>query len=354
MAKAEYFVWSVPENMTWNYFEKEFGNTTGMPPIGEDSRPCERFAITNRQALVIFYALVTLLSLLGNSLVMLVILPRRRSCSVTDVYMLNLAIADLLFSLTLPFWAVSKLKGWIFGTPLCKMVSLLKETNFFSGILLLACISVDRYLAIVHATSTLAQKRHLVKFVCLGVWALSLILSLPFSIFRQEYKPQNSETVCYEVLGEATAGFRIMLRGLSHVFGFLLPLLVMLVCYGFTLRMLCKARMGQKHRAMWVIFAVVLVFLLCSLPYNLALLSDTLLGAGAIEDTCKRRSDIDQALYVTEILGFSHSCLNPIIYAFVGQNFRHELLRILVSCGLVRKEFLTRRRATFHTSLTSC
>lgn len=340
--------------MTWDHFEKEFGNTTRMPLIGEDARPCERVAITNRQALVIFYALVTLLSFLGNSIVMLVILSRRSCCSVTDVYLLNLAIADLLFSLTLPFWAVSKLKGWTFGTPLCKMVSLLKEANFFSGILLLACISVDRYLAIVHATNTLAQKRHLVKFVCLGVWALSLILSLPFSIFRQEYKPPNSETICYDVLGEATTSFRLMLRGLSHTFGFLLPLLVMLVCYGFTLRMLFKARMVQKHRAMWVIFAVVLVFLLCCLPYNLALLTDTLLGARLIEDTCERRGDIDQALYVTEILGFSHSCLNPIIYGFVGQNFRHELLKILVNCGLVRKEFLTHHRVTFHTSLTNC
>ncbi|XP_051009677.1 C-X-C chemokine receptor type 1-like [Acomys russatus] len=354
MAKAEYFFWTAPDNMTWYDFEKEFENITGMPPTGDYFSPCKRVPITNRQTLLVFYALVSLLSLLGNSLVMLVILHRRRSCSVTDVYILNLAIADLLFSMTLPFWAVSKLKGWIFGTPLCKMVSLLKEVNFFSGILLLACISVDRYLAIVHATRTLAQKRHLVKFICLGIWVLSLILSLPFSIFRQAYKPYGSEIICYEVLGEATTNFRLMLRGLSHTFGFLLPLLIMLVCYGLTLRTLFKARMGKKHRAMWVIFAVVFVFLYCCLPYNLVLLSDTLLGAHLIEDTCKRRGDIDQALYITEILGFSHSCLNPIIYAFVGQNFRHEFLKILVNCGLVRKEFLAQHRVAFHTSLTVC
>ncbi|EDL00308.1 C-X-C chemokine receptor type 1 isoform X1 [Mus musculus] len=349
MAEAEYFIWTNPEGD----FEKEFGNITGMLPTGDYFIPCKRVPITNRQALVVFYALVSLLSLLGNSLVMLVILYRRRTRSVMDVYVLNLAIADLLFSLTLPFLAVSKLKGWIFGTPLCKMVSLLKEFNFFSGILLLACISVDRYLAIVHATRTLARKRYLVKFVCVGIWGLSLILSLPFAIFRQAYKPFRSGTVCYEVLGEATTDFRMTLRGLSHIFGFLLPLLTMLVCYGLTLRMLFKTHMRQKHRAMGVIFAVVLVFLLCCLPYNLVLLSDTLLGAHLIEDTCERRNDIDQALYITEILGFSHSCLNPIIYAFVGQNFRHEFLKILANHGLVRKEVLTHRRVAFHTSLTA-
>uniref|UniRef100_A0A8C2QL98 C-X-C chemokine receptor type 1 n=1 Tax=Cricetulus griseus TaxID=10029 RepID=A0A8C2QL98_CRIGR len=341
MAKTEYFYWVAPDNMTWDDFEKDFGTSTRMPPTGDYFSPCKRVPISNTKALVVFYALVSLLSLLGNSLVMLVILYRRRSCSVTDVYMLNLALADLLFSLTLPFWAVSKLKGWIFGTPLCKMISLLKEVNFFSGTLLLACISVDRYLAIVHATGTLTQKRHLVKFICLGIWGLSLILSLPFAIFRQAYKPYGSGTICYEVLGEATTYFRIILRGLSHMFGFLLPLLIMLFCYGSTLRTLFKARMGQKHRAMRVIFAVVLVFLLCWLPYNLVLFSDTLLGTHLIEDTCKRRNDIDQALYITEILGFSHSCLNPIIYAFIGQNFHHEFLKMLVNCGLIRKEFLT-------------
>ncbi|XP_076786624.1 C-X-C chemokine receptor type 1 [Arvicanthis niloticus] len=349
MAKAEYFIWTNPEGD----FEKEFANITitGVPPSGDYFSPCKRIPITNRQALLVFYALVSLLSLLGNSLVMLVILYRRRTRSVTDVYVLNVAIADLLFSLTLPFLAVSKLKGWIFGTPLCKMVSLLKEVNFFSGILLLACISVDRYLAIVHATRTLARKRYLVKFVCVGIWGLSLILSLPFAVFRQVYKPYRSETVCYEVLGEATTDFRITLRGLSHIFGFFLPLLIMLVCYGLTLRTLFKARMGQKHRAMWVIFAVVLVFLLCCLPYNLVLLSDTLLGAHLIEDTCERRNAIDQALYITEILGFSHSCLNPVIYAFVGQNFRHEFLKILANRGLVRKEVLTHHRVAFHTTI---
>lgn len=95
----------------------------------------------NRYAVVVIYALVFLLSLLGNSLVMLVILYSRASCSVTDVYLLNLAMADLLFSLTLPIWATSKAKGWIFGTPLCKVVSLLKEFNFCSGILLLAALA---------------------------------------------------------------------------------------------------------------------------------------------------------------------------------------------------------------------
>ncbi|XP_008568978.1 PREDICTED: C-X-C chemokine receptor type 1 [Galeopterus variegatus] len=335
----------------WFGSNYDFLNFTGLPPVEEDVRPCRRDIETlNKYIVVVIYALVFLLSVLGNSLVMLVILYNKVSRSVTDVYLLNLAIADLLFALTLPIWATSKAKGWIFGTPLCKVVSLLKEVNFYSGILLLACISVDRYLAIVHATRTLTQKRHLVKFICLGIWSLSVILSLPLFLFRQAFPLYDSRLVCYEVLGSNTAKWRMVLRILPHTFGFVLPLLVMLFCYGFTLRTLFKAHTGQKHRAMRVIFAVVLIFLLCWLPYNLVLVADTLMRTQIIKETCERRNDINKALDATEILGFLHSCLNPLIYAFIGQNFRHGLLKILVARGLVSKEFLAHHGITSYTS----
>ncbi|XP_040842430.1 C-X-C chemokine receptor type 2 [Ochotona curzoniae] len=336
----------VLENYISDDFFSDFSNysySTDLPPNVQEFTPCWPEALdTNGYVVVVMYTVVFLLSLLGNSLVMLVILYSRSTCSVTDVYLLNLAIADLLFALTLPIWATSKVKGWIFGTALCKVVSLLKEVNFYSGILLLACISMDRYLAIVHATRTWIQKRHLVKFVCLSMWGLSLILSLPMLLIRKTVYASNSSPVCYEDVGNSTTKWRLVLRVLPQTFGFVFPLLVMLFCYGFTLCTLFKAHMGQKHRAMRVIFAVVLIFLLCWLPYNLVLLADTLMRTRMIEETCARRNDIDRALEATEILGFLHSCLNPIIYAFIGQKFRYGLLKILATHGFISKEFLAK------------
>ncbi|KAM6151947.1 C-X-C chemokine receptor type 1-like [Erethizon dorsatum] len=347
MGEFKEFFWSNSDDLWFEGFE----NFTGMPPTGEDYSPCETDTETlNSSALIVIYVMVFLLSLLGNFLVMVVILSSQVTRSVTDVYLLNLAIADLLFALTLPVWAVNKEKGWIFGTPFCKIVSLLKEVNFYSGILLLAGISMDRYLAIVHATHTLTQKRHLVKFICMGIWVVSLILSLPTCLFRKAFPLHDSILICYESLGSDTTKWRMVLRLLPQICGFILPLLIMLFCYGFTLRTLFKAQMGQKHRAMRVIFAVVLVFLLCWLPYNLVLLADTLMRNRWIEETCERRDHIDRALEVTEILGFLHSCLNPIIYAFIGQKFRHGLLKVLAARGLISKEFLARHRVPSHSS----
>uniref|UniRef100_A0A8C7E3U5 G-protein coupled receptors family 1 profile domain-containing protein n=1 Tax=Naja naja TaxID=35670 RepID=A0A8C7E3U5_NAJNA len=252
--------------------------------------------------------LVFILSLLGNSLVILVVILLSDN-SVTDVYLLSLAIADFLFAVTLPIWAVYRAHEWIFGTCMCKIASALKEVNFYSGVLLLAFISFDRHLAIVYATRAATQKKHWVKFVCTGIWLLAFRFSLPVIHFWEAFKLSNfSNRVCY---------VNIVLRILPQVFGFLLPLTIMII---------------------------LLVFVICWLPYNIALLSDTLLRLQYFTETCSVRERIDEALSSSEILGVAHSCINPIIYAFIGQKFRNNCLKILVSRGIISKEMLMRYR----------
>nr|XP_028572291.1 C-X-C chemokine receptor type 1-like [Podarcis muralis] len=301
------------------------------------------------------YGLTCLLSLVGNSLVVLVIAYSKGNRSVTDVYLLNLAIADLLFALTLPFWAVDRAHEWIFGTPMCKILSLLKEVNFYSGILLLAGISMDRYLAIVHAIRAVTQKRSWVRFVCVGIWLLSFLLSLPVIIFHEAFLPtEEMKWVCHEYIGwNQISGIRAKLRILPQTFGFILPLIIMLFCYGVTVHRLYQTKNSPKKKAMKVILAVVLVFLVCWLPYNISLLLDTLMRSGAIGETCDLRNSIDTALSGTEILGFAHSCVNPIIYASIGQKFRNNFLKILVTRGIISKEALTRFRKGSSFSSTS-
>ncbi|XP_063148592.1 C-X-C chemokine receptor type 1-like [Candoia aspera] len=321
--------------------------------LAEPCRP-QNATVTVKYIVAIIYSLVCILSLLGNSLVILVVSYNKGNHSVTDVYLLNLAIADLLFALTLPIWAVYRAHEWIFGTFMCKITSVMKEVNFYSGILLLAFISFDRYLAIVYATRAATEKRHWVKFVCIGIWLFSFLFSLPVIRFREVFLPPNSShMVCYENIGgNQTAEWRVVLRILPQVFGFLLPLIIMIICYGLTVHRLYQTKNKQKKKAMKVILAVVLTFLICWLPYNITLLFDTFLRIGVITDSCSVRNNIDAALLGTEILGFAHSCINPIIYAFIGQKFRNNFLKILVSRGIVSKEILNqyRKGSTFSTS----
>uniref|UniRef100_A0ABM5F7K4 C-X-C chemokine receptor type 2 n=1 Tax=Pogona vitticeps TaxID=103695 RepID=A0ABM5F7K4_9SAUR len=325
--------------------------------FNSDAEPCrpESASPVVRYIVAFIYCLVCLMSLVGNSLVVLVVSYNKRNRSVTDVYLLNLAIADLLFALALPIWAIYRAHEWIFGLVMCKLTSVLKEVNFYSGILLLAFISIDRYLAIVYATRAATEKRRWVKFACIGIWLFSFLFSLPVIASRNVFQPPNtSQRVCYENIGwNETAKWRVVLRILPQTFGFIVPLFIMLFCYGVTVHRLFQTKNIQKRKAMKVILAVVLVFLFCWLPYNISLLVDTLLRTHFIADTCSRRNAIDAALVGTEILGFSHSCMNPIIYAFIGQKFRNNFLKILVMHGIISKEILRRYRKGSSFSSTS-
>ncbi|OCT63325.1 C-X-C chemokine receptor type 2 [Xenopus laevis] len=320
------------------------------------SAPCKSTWVINKYFVVVVYTLVFFLNVVGNSLVVLVIYYNKLKRTSTDVYLLHLAIADLLFATTLPFWAAYKASQWVFGIFMCKTVSVLQEVNFYSGILLLACISVDRYLAIVHATEAVTQKRHWVKFICLGIWIFSLAVSLPTLLFRTVFKSPKDAYVCHDSIGnENTEDWMIILRIGRHLVGFFIPLMIMLFCYGFTIKTLYQTKSSQKHRAMKVIFAVVLAFLICWLPYNLTVIVDSLMRTKFINETCEMREHLDAALSATEIFGYMHSCINPILYAFIGQKFRNSFLRILASKGIVSKSFLARyaRGSSFSIGSTS-
>ncbi|KAM4697923.1 C-X-C chemokine receptor type 2-like [Rhinophrynus dorsalis] len=337
MSKSIVWDGSFFEDIDFNY---SYTYPSGIPTF--DSAPCKNPWTINKYFVVVVYSLVFFLSVVGNSLVVLVICYNNLKRSSTDVYLLHLAIADLLFAVTLPIWAAYKASEWVFGLFMCKAVSVLQEVNFYSGILLLACISVDRYLAIVHATESVTQKRHWVKFICIGIWIFSFAISVPSLLFRTVFTVQNSR-VCHDDIGhEKTEEWIIILRIGRHLVGFFIPLLIMTFCYGFTIKTLYQTKSSQKHRAMRVILAVVLVFLICWLPHNVTVIVDSLLRTNFINDTCVVRQHLDSALSVTEFFGYMHSCINPILYAFIGQKFRNSFLRILVNKGIIRKDFLAR------------
>ncbi|XP_066544562.1 C-X-C chemokine receptor type 2 isoform X2 [Amia ocellicauda] len=338
-------------------FDFDFSNYTDdnyTNGIDLSFSPCTSSDIgLDSRLVVVIYTLVVLLGLLGNILVIFVILCMDNKRSSTDVYLLNLAVADLLFALTLPFWAVYVNTQWIFGVFMCKLVSVMQEANFYSGILLLACISVDRYLAIVHATHAITQKRHLVHVVCAGVWVVAVLLSLPILINRTSFwSSSHKKFICHDHLeGESVDRWRVTIRFMRHIVGFFIPLAIMIFCYGFTVKTLCQTRSGQKHRAMKVIFAVVLAFVFCWFPNNLAVFVDTLMRSKVIEETCEVRNQVDTALDTTQILAFMHCCINPLMYAFIGQKFRNSFLKALLKHGFISKKAMAAyRRGSSHYS----
>lgn len=222
------------------------------------------------------------------------------------------------------------------------------QINFYCGIFLLACISLDRYLSIIHATQMYSRRKPwVVQVSCMAVWLFSFLLSIPDLIFLEAVKDERrNKTDCVrnyvtfipnddQYTSQWIKNCRLASRLLYHTVGFLLPSAVLIFCYSCILhRLRCGSQGFQKQKAVRVIVAVVVVFFLCWTPYNITLMVDTLHSDGVRSvNGCGAQSSLEKAMIITSSVGYLHCSLNPILYGFVGVKFRRHLLDSLRSLG---------------------
>ncbi|KAI4893344.1 hypothetical protein NFI96_024150 [Prochilodus magdalenae] len=277
----------------------------------------------------ILYAFVVVLGLLGNGLVLVVLWQKKRSPSVMDIFIFNLSIADVLLLLTVPLWAVEAVNAWIFGTRLCKLCGVLFHINFYCGIFLMACISLNGYLSIIHGMKMYSCKKPLATWLtCTTVWFLSLLLSIPDWLYLKSSLGGKIECTHWYTSEKA----RLVSRLLHHVVGFLLPVMLLLYCLMGIVHRCCQGL--QKLQAPWIILALVVVFFVSWTPYNIILLVDTIqaVPTDSTELSDKYRQSRWTAVNVAAVFGFLHCCLNPFIYFLLSRKFRSWVL-ILLRCG---------------------
>ncbi|XP_062395002.1 C-X-C chemokine receptor type 3-like [Sardina pilchardus] len=280
----------------------------------------------------VLYSVALVLGLLGNGLVLAVLWKKKRTWSVTDTFILHLALADVLLLFTLPFWAVEVSKGWIFGTALCKITGALFKINFYCGIFLLACISVDRYVSIIHAVQMYSRKKPwVVQASCLAVWLVCCLLSIPDWLYLTDaYDARRGKTECVPLHPVPRENWRSGFRWLYHILGFLIPAAVMVICYTrILLHSCCSSLKLQKQRDTRLILGLVIAFFISWTPYNLTLMADTLQTHNSLTSnnaSCDTFTTLDISLTVTSALGYLHCCINPLLYAFMWTKFRRHLL----------------------------
>ena len=294
---------------------------------------CRKDAVVSfgKVFLPVFYSLIFVLGLSGNLLLLMVLLryvPRRR---MVEIYLLNLAISNLLFLVTLPFWGISVAWHWVFGSFLCKMVSTLYTINFYSGIFFISCMSLDKYLEIVHAQPyhrlrTRAKSLLLVTIV----WAVSLAVSIPDMVFVQTHENPKGVWNCHADFGGHGTIWKLFLRFQQNLLGFLLPLLAMIFFYSRIGCVLVRLRPAGQGRALKIAAALVVAFFVLWFPYNLTLFLHTLLDL-QVFGNCEVSQHLDYALQVTESIAFLHCCFSPILYAFSSHRFRQYLKAFLAA-----------------------
>ncbi|XP_018591032.1 C-X-C chemokine receptor type 1 [Scleropages formosus] len=299
-------------------------------------------------AVSLLYIAIFLLAIPGNLIVVLVIVFTEQVLSLSDLYLFHLSVADGLLALTLPLWVTEISQGWVFGNTICKIANLIMEVSFYSSILFLVCISVDRYQVIVHAMESRKKHRREWRWaVCGTVWVIGIIFSVP-ALYSFTFEISESYKIC---MPPNVTKHRVVTRILRYVFGFLLPLVVMLVCYGLTVKRLLRTRGFQKQKAMRVIMAVVAAFLVCWTPHHLCSMVDFLVRAKLVPSDCDLLHSLDLAQLITHTLALMHTCVNPILYAFIGLKFRSNMQQLLCWRENVLRGSLSRfSRSTSQTS----
>lgn len=345
---------NITDNSYYDYNNYDFNDTYDIV------EPCLTNNNYNVELVVrpYIHSIICILGFIGNSLVIVTYAFYKRTKSMTDVYLLNVAIADMLFVLALPLIIYNEENGWAMGSVACKLLRGAYSINLYSCMLLLACISTDRYLAIVQARRSFSlRSRSLIysRIICSLVWALALVLSVPTFLYYDSYLPSHSteeydEHVCeFRFQNNETAHqMKVLVPSSQIAVGFVLPLLIMGFCYTSIIVTLMHAKNFQRHKAVRVVIAVVVVFIACHLPYNVALLYDTVNIFKTQE--CEAVDSTHLAKTVTAAIAYLHCCLNPVLYAFVGVKFRNHFRKIVEDLWCLGKRYINPHRFSRVTS----
>ncbi|KAL3981124.1 B- and T-lymphocyte attenuator [Sarotherodon galilaeus] len=305
-----------------NYFD--FPNCTDFSPTNlSDVKDFNKVFLTT------LYSLVFIMGFIGNGLVVYAVVKHRNQCNLTDICLFNLALSDLLFVFMLPFYShYVRVGQWTFGDFMCRLISCSHHIGFFSSIFFMVVMTLDRYMIIVHAhrVARYHTKRAVIILTVL-IWMLSLFVSLPDFIFRKAIE-QESQGVQCDYPDESKIWERYDLFT-TNVLGLVIPLLVMVGCYSRIIPRLVNTRTTNRHRIVKLIICIVVAFFLLWAPYNISLFLEFLLEKEIILNDKVLDENIRLSIKVTEAFAYTHCCLNPIIYAFVGEKFMRRALQLL-------------------------
>ncbi|CAO1408718.1 unnamed protein product [Diamesa serratosioi] len=291
------------------------------------------------QTVFLLFGVIGIAGLVGNALVVLVVAANPLMRSTTNILIINLAIADLLFVIfCIPATAIDYiLPDWPFGDMWCKVVQYMIVVTCHASVYTLVLMSLDRFLAVVHPISSISIRTQRNAFLAIIIaWLVIITTAIPVGITHGEvfYISRDHEvnTACLFLSGEGYShpAFQISFFLSSYV----VPLALISILYMGMLLRLWKAVPGSKvsaesrrgkKRVTRLVVVVVLGFSICWLPIQIVLVLKSLqLYEPTRVTVCIQ--------IIAHVLAYTNSCINPILYAFLSENFR-KAFRKIVWCG---------------------
>uniref|UniRef100_G3N879 G-protein coupled receptors family 1 profile domain-containing protein n=1 Tax=Gasterosteus aculeatus aculeatus TaxID=481459 RepID=G3N879_GASAC len=266
----------------------------------------------------VILALSFLVGAPGNLLVIWTILKHVKQRSHTVVLILHLAVADLLVLITLPLWIYSLAHTWALGKYLCMALVYTVSVCMFSSIFFITLMSVERYVGICRP---FVMRRWKTTFMnrCLALlWLLASLLAV-LCVLLQPGSDGTEQCFAYELTSVTQA---ILLLCLQTVWGFLIPFIILSICYFLVAAELRKRSFDSKQKSVGLVYAVVVAFALCWLPYHIINIIDLVCS---LRSGTERECVSQSLVFSAGALVFISSSVNPVLYALFARNFQGSL-----------------------------
>ncbi|KAG7477028.1 hypothetical protein MATL_G00088980 [Megalops atlanticus] len=264
------------------------------------------------------YAAAILIGIPSNAAILGTLGAKTKTFSAAILYF-SLALSDLLFLLTLIAKVLYHLNGndWVFGEALCKVVTACFYGNVYCSIHTLTCLSVKRYLAIVHPFAYKGlPKRSCAIWSVLTVWAVFFAGTVPEFLVRQSYHlPQLGITTCHDVLplNDRSYSFLPYYKLCLTCAGFFLPFLVTVISYMSIIHQLNKSHHDWAYyiKTSTLVFVV---FAVCFAPSNV------ISFIHYINLYTSREEHFYIFYSVAVCLCSLHSCLDPFLLSLMSRS----------------------------------
>ncbi|XP_010862656.1 cysteinyl leukotriene receptor 2 [Esox lucius] len=256
----------------------------------------------------------------------------KKGLTPVNLYMMNLLLSDLMLVCSLPLRASYYIHNfnWVFGDTACRIMSYVFYTNMYGTIYFLMVLSIVRYIAITQPFRYKSMQGGRSSWlVCLLVWMLVSLASIPM-LTSGTVMDVNNRTRCLELNPEYNSTNLRTLAVANHaalLLGFIIPFTIITICYVFVVHNLLRLRrkegaMSNYKRSMSLVIIVLVIFLVCYMPYHITR-TIHLEAEGQIKgDDCGYIVSVRKAAVITLCLAAGNSCLDPLLYFFVGENFR--------------------------------
>ncbi|XP_077178131.1 P2Y purinoceptor 1-like isoform X2 [Paroedura picta] len=288
------------------------------------------------------FLFILVVGLLMNLSIIWILFFRMKRWNRSTVFLCNLVLADISWLLTLPFLIYYHFNQlhWIFGEALCKMTRTVYHLSYYCSIYFVTCLSMDRYLAIVHPLKSLwiLNKQHSL-WICCCIWTVTALVSLPVTYVVGTQTCSNNKTICSLYVFSRSTNITLPLSVCCSVAGCFLPFAAICYCYCSSVRKLQEIgspRFKKRDKLTKLMYSVLVSFALLYFPYHFS--RNTCIFLRAVRPDATQSILHADTLFLVEMAICSlNTCLNPLFCFLAGGDFQEEVRKLASPlCNLKR------------------